>query len=157
MTRKKENLTGTVIIGLGNPILSDDGVGIHAARRLAEVQKVREVADVREVYAGGLRLLDVLAGYQRAIIIDAMQTGAAPGTVRKFSLADLPQTRNLASSHDADLPTALEAGRKLGMKLPGEIVVFGIEAEDVVNFGEELTPAVARGLEEALRQVKDII
>lgn len=143
----------TIIIGLGNPILSDDSVGVHAARSLNNVQKVREVAEVREVYAGGLRLLDVLAGYERAIIIDAMQTGAEPGTVRKFSLADLPRTRNLASTHDADLPTALEAGRKLGMELPGEIVVFGIEAADVVNFGEKLTPAVERGMEEAVQMI----
>lgn len=146
-----------IIIGLGNPIVSDDSVGVHAARSLYNVKEVREVADVQEVYAGGLRLLDVLAGYKRAIIIDAMQTGAAPGTVRKFSIADLPKTRNLASTHDADLPTALEAGRKLGMELPGEIVVFGIEAEDVVTFSEKLTPAVARGLEEAIRQIIRIL
>ncbi len=101
--------------------------------------------------------MDVLSGYTRAIIIDAMQTGAAPGTVRRFSLADLPRTRNLASSHDADLPTALGAGKALGMSLPEEIIIFGIEAAEVENFGEELTPAVARGLEEAIKQVRDII
>ena len=150
-------MASTIIIGLGNPILSDDSVGIHAARRLAEVQKVREVAEVREVYAGGLRLLDVLAGYERAIIIDAMQTGAAPGTVRRFSIEDMPKTRNLASTHDADLPTALEAGKALGMKLPGEIVVFGIEAADTINFGEKLTPGTAQGLEEAIKQIKGIL
>lgn len=147
----------TTIIGLGNPILSDDSVGIHAARRLNNVQEVRDVAEVQEVYAGGLRLLDVLAGYRRAIIIDAMQTGAAPGTVRRFGISDLLKTRNLASSHDADLPTALEAGKALGMKLPEEVVIIGIEAEDVVNFGEKLTPAVERGLEEAIRLIREII
>jgi hydrogenase maturation protease len=150
-------MASTIIIGLGNPILSDDSVGIHAARRLRDVLENRKDIEVREVYAGGLRLLDVLSGYTRAIIIDAMQTGAAPGTVRRFSLADLPRTRNLASSHDADLPTALGAGKALGMSLPEEIIIFGIEAAEVENFGEELTPAVARGLEEAIKQVRDII
>ncbi len=132
-------------------------MGIRAARSLNNVQKVREVAEVREVYAGGLRLLDHLVGYKRAVIIDAMQTGATPGTVRRFSIADLPKTRNLASTHDADLPTALETGRALGMELPEEIIVFGIEAEDVINFGEELTPAVALGLERAIEQIQDIL
>jgi hydrogenase maturation protease len=157
MTREEENIAGTIIIGLGNPIVSDDSVGVCAARRLDKVKEVREVADVHEVYAGGLRLLDVLVGYKRAIIIDAMQTGVQPGTVRRFDISDLPKTRNLASTHDSDLPTALEAGRKLGMELPGEIVVFGIEAEDVVNFGEKLTPAVARGLEEVLGKIKNLL
>lgn len=147
----------TIIIGLGNPILSDDSVGVLTARSLNNVQEVREVADVQEVYAGGLRLLDHLVGYRRAIIIDAMQTGAPPGTVRRFSISDLPKTRNLASTHDADLPTALAAGKALGMKLPGEIAIIGIEAEDVVNFGEKLTPAVERGMEEAIRLVREII
>jgi hypothetical protein len=86
MTREEENIAGTIIIGLGNPIVSDDSVGVCAARRLDKVKEVREVADVHEVYAGGLRLLDVLVGYKRAIIIDAMQTGIQPGTVRRSAL-----------------------------------------------------------------------
>jgi hydrogenase maturation protease len=158
-TDPPRSVTGknTIIIGLGNPILSDDSVGVKAARRLSAVLKDRDGVEVVEAYAGGLRLLDVLVGYQRAIIIDAMQTGAAPGTVRKFSISDLPKTRNLASTHDADLPTALEAGRALGMKLPEEITVFGIEAAEVENFGEELTPEVERGMEKAVEQIVRIL
>lgn len=102
-------------------------------------------------------MLDVLVGYQRAVIIDAMQTGAEPGTIRRFAISDLPKTRNLASTHDADLPTALEAGRALGMKLPDDITVFGIEAAEVENFGEELTPEVERGMEEAVNIIKDLL
>lgn len=101
--------------------------------------------------------MDVLAGYERAIIIDAMQTGVAPGTVRRFSMADLPRTRNLASTHDTDLPTAMEAGRKLGMKLPEQTIILGIEAKEVTSFGEKLTPAVERGMEKAIRLVRQII
>lgn len=155
--RSAVNNIDTIIIGLGNPILSDDSVGIHAARRLHEVLKDRKDVEVVEAYAGGLRLLDALAGHDRAIIIDAMQIGAPAGTVRRFDISELPKTRNLASTHDTDLPTAVEAGRKLGMKLPEETIIFGIEAEEVVNFGEKLTPAVARGLEEAIRLVREII
>lgn len=147
----------TIIIGLGNPILSDDSVGIRAARSLDNVQEVREVADVQEVYAGGLRLLDVLAGYKRAVIIDAMQTGAVPGTVRRFDIFDLPKTRNLSSTHDSDLLTALETGRKLGMELSEDIIIFGIEAVEVEKFGEKLTSEVERGMEEAIKQIKGIL
>ncbi len=157
MTNSKNKRIDTIIIGLGNPILSDDSVGVRAARSLNNLPEVREIAEVQEVYAGGLRLLDVLVGYQRAVIIDAMQTGAEPGTIRRFAISDLPKTRNLASTHDADLPTALEAGRALGMKLPDDITVFGIEAAEVENFGEELTPEVERGMEEAVNIIKDLL
>ena len=146
-----------IIIGLGNPILSDDSVGIRATRSLNNIPEVREVAEVREVYAGGLRLLDHLVGYKRAVIIDAMQTGEVPGTVRRFSITDLPKTRNLASTHDADLPTALEAGRALGMQLPEEIIIFGIEAAEVEKFGENLTPSVEKGMGEVVEKIKSIL
>jgi hydrogenase maturation protease len=143
----------TVIIGLGNPILSDDSVGIKAARQLAEVLKDREDVEVVEVYAGGLRLMDVLIGYQKAVIIDAMQTGAPAGTVRRFSISELPKTRNLASSHDVDLPTALETGRTLGLQMPDEITIFGIEAREVEQFGESLSEEVQRALGEVADRV----
>ena len=146
-------ITNTTIIGLGNPILSDDSVGIKAARQLAEVLKDREDVEVVEVYAGGLRLMDALVGHGRAVIIDAMQTGAPAGTVRRFSISELPKTRNLASSHDVDLPTALETGRTLGLQMPEEITIFGIEAREVEQFGESLSEEVQRALGEVADRV----
>ena len=139
-------MAGTIIIGLGNPILSDDSVGIKAARRLKEVLKNRTDVEVVEVYAGGLRLMDALVGYTKAVIIDAMQTGRPPGTVRKFTVADLPKTRNLTSTHDVDLPTALMLARTTGQHVPDEIVIYGIEAGDVATFSESLTPDVERAV-----------
>lgn len=136
----------TIIIGLGNPILSDDSVGVLIARELKEKMDSAGQSDVEviEMYAGGIRLMDAMEGYDRAVIIDAMVTGMErPGTVRRLSLSDLVTTRNTLSVHDMDLPMAMEMGRMLGVPLPSEVVIWGIEAKDVENFGEGLTEEVA--------------
>ncbi|MBI4727785.1 hydrogenase maturation protease [candidate division TA06 bacterium] len=147
----------TIIIGLGNPILSDDGAGLQAARKLKEALKDRNDVEVVEAYAGGLRLLDLLVGHQRAIIIDAMETACEPGTIRRFSPSDLQQTRNVSSSHDASLTNALETGRALGMDMPPEVIVFGIEAAAVDNFSEALTEKVAKAVPDMIKTVMGLI
>jgi hydrogenase maturation protease len=143
----------TIVIGLGNPILTDDGAGIRAVRELTERFKDSELQTINselsfvEAYAGGLSLMYEMAGYDRAIIIDAMVTGnAAPGTVQSLPLSCLISTRNMTCMHDTNILTALEFGRMLGLKLPDEITVFGIEAKDVETFSEDLTEDVAKAV-----------
>ena len=148
----------TIIVGLGNPILSDDGVGIQIARQLKERTAGRPGLEVIEAYAGGLRLLDLLVGFQRAIIIDAMETrDCEPGTIRRFSPSDLKATRNVSSSHDTSLANALETARALGMKVPEEVIIFGIEAGVVDSFSEELSEKVAAAVPEVVEKVLGII
>ena len=80
----------TIIVGIGNPIRSDDSVGLVVARILRERLAGVEGIDVAELWAGGLRLVEAMAGYDRAVVIDAMATGEKPpGTVRRLTLADL--------------------------------------------------------------------
>lgn len=135
----------TVVIGLGNVILTDDGVGIHAARLIRE--RAPEGVDVTEVHAGGLRLMDAMVGYDRAFIIDAMQCGTAPGTVRRFSVTELHATRNMTSTHDTSLGTALQMAAMLGLQVPTEVTVWGIEALDAATFGEELSQEVSAAMD----------
>jgi hydrogenase maturation protease len=149
----------TVIIGLGNPIMSDDSVGIKIVRELkervnSELRTPNSELAIVEAYAGGLRLMDELAGYDRAVIIDAMVTGnKKPGTVQILPLSSLISTRNMTCMHDTNIPTALELGSMLGLKLPNDIIVFGIEAKDVETFGEELTTEVAEAVPIVVRKV----
>lgn len=138
----------TIVVGLGNPVLTDDAVGIHAARLLR--QRVGEGVTVAEAYAGGLRLMEALVGYDRAFIVDAMWTGAhPPGTVREFG-PETGCTRNVHSSHDGGLDGAIALGRMLGLDLPRDIRLVGVEALDVTTFGEELTDEVAAALPEVV-------
>ena len=136
----------TLVLGLGNPILSDDGMGPAIARELEKVIDT-ERATVSEASLGGLNLLDLLVGYDRVIIIDAIKTdGGRPGQIYRLDPEALMTTRYAASPHDVNLVTALELGKKLGLAMPQKIDIFAIEVSDTVNFCEECTPAVAAAI-----------
>jgi hydrogenase maturation protease len=138
--------TKTLILGLGNPILSDDGVGPAIARELLK-RIDPKVATVTEASLGGLNLLDLLVGYDRVIIIDAIKTeGGRAGQIYRLDPAGLTTTRYAASPHDVNLVTALELGKKLGFSMPQKIEIFAIEVSDTENFSEECTPAVAAAI-----------
>ncbi len=164
----------TIVIGLGNPILTDDGVGIRIVRELKKklqaegagiqaehgnamvpiVHTLLPDIDVVELYAGGIRLIDALAGYERALIVDAMVTGTNDhGTISFFRLADFTSTRNTVSLHDMDLPMALELGSMVGIPLPCDIRIWGIEAKDVETFSEGLTKEVGMAVPVVLEEI----
>jgi hydrogenase maturation protease len=144
----------TLILGLGNPLVTDDSVGLRVAAELRTRLAGRPDVDVEEDYWGGLRLMERMAGYDRAIIVDAIQSGAPPGTIHLLSPGDVPTQRS-ASSHDMNLPTALALGRQAGIHLPEDrsILLVGIEAEDILTFGERCTPAVAAAVPQAVEDV----
>lgn len=143
----------TLVIGLGNPILTDDGVGVKVAYAVdnALTENIRKNITVTEASAGGLRLMEAMIGYGRVILIDAIQTqnGCIPGTIHRMSLDDLrtiSPTQHSASAHDTTLVTALEAGRHMGLPLPDEIIIYAVEVENVLDFGEKTTLAVAQAI-----------
>jgi hydrogenase maturation protease len=145
----------TVIVGLGNPILSDDGVGVYAARLLAERLAGAPVV-VSESSLGGLRFLDLLAGFERAIIIDAIQWRHGPvGTVYRLSADEAVPTVRAVSFHDISLGTALALGHRVGIPLPTEIVFLAVEAGDTLTVSERCSPEVQAALPEVVRLVMD--
>lgn len=159
-----------LVIGLGNPILGDDGVGwriadlVKSSLLAEQSQKTgplsRLKVEVDSLAVGGLSLMERLIGYQRAIIIDAITTGQYPvGSVYNFPLEDLPDRSagHSSSAHDTSLQTALEVGHSMGAELPEQIMIVGVEAEAVYVFSEELTPPVKAALPEAVRTVMDIL
>ena len=144
----------TLIIGLGNPLVTDDSVGLRVAAELKTLLAHRPGVEVDEDYWGGLRLMERMVGYDRAIVIDAILTGAEPGTIHHLTPDSIPTQRS-ASAHDMNLPTALAFGRQAGVHLPKDenVLLVGIEVEDVINFGEECTPAVRAAVPRATREV----
>ena len=133
----------TIVIGVGNPILSDDGVGWRVARELRSRLADRGNVDVIELCAGGIAIMEALVGYDRAVVVDSMEGGGKPGTVYRVSPDGLEGTRNSACAHDTTFRAALETGGLLGLALPGRIDIWGIEPGDVDTFGDELSDAVA--------------
>jgi hydrogenase maturation protease len=143
-----------LVLGLGNPVVSDDSVGLRVAEKLKPLLASRAGVEVSEDYWGGLRLMERMIGFDRAVIIDAMQSGAPPGTVHRLTPGSIA-TQHSASAHDVNLPTALEFGRQAGMSLPKNehILLVGIEAEDILTFGERCTPAVEAAIPLAVEEV----
>lgn len=143
----------TIILGLGNPVRADDSVGLCVARALAGRLNSPEIT-VMEASVSGLDILDLLVGYKRAIIIDAIQTkGGQPGQIYRLEPGVLAATRHSANPHSVDFATALELGERLGLALPGEIVIFGIEVAEVDSFSEECTPPVAAAIPACVKMV----
>jgi hydrogenase maturation protease len=140
----------TLVVGLGNPILGDDGVGWRVAERVREDLDDPDVA-VLCLSLGGLSLMEHLAGYRRALIVDAMTTGAPTGTLHRFDATDMDElgVQHTASVHDLSLVSALAMGRELGLDLPGEVRVLGVEAKPEFEFGETLSPRVAAAVADA--------
>ncbi len=150
---------------MGNPILSDDGVGIHVARAAAARCQRDDLTDVTfaEASVGGLRLLDVIAGYERVIVVDAIQTGEGKaGNLYRLRPNDLRTSLHSGSTHDLSLAGALALGRSLGLILPDDeaLVVVAVEVEDTLTFGEGCTPAVMaaipRAVEAVLAEIADL-
>lgn len=155
----------TLILGLGNPIRGDDGVGWRVVeavmKNLTKVKKPSEGLDVDTLSGGGLNLMERLVDYDRAILVDAMQSGKQPGSVQVFPLEalDNPSAGHLGSTHETNLLTALEIGRRLGAHLPpvGGVMVVAIEAQPVFEFSEELSPPVAQAVPEAVQKVMNLL
>jgi hydrogenase maturation protease len=152
---KPETQAETLVIGLGNPILGNDGVGWHIAHQVEAIwgDKNRSPAvDFLCVSVGGLSLMEHLEGYRRAIILDAITTGSqAIGSVHSSpleKLADLSSGHS-SSAHDTSLRTAMTVGRKMGFALPDKIWVVTIEIEPNWEFTEGLSAATSAALPEA--------
>ncbi len=131
----------TIVLGLGNTILGDDGVGIYTARVLRG--DLEEHADILEAELAGLDLVEMLEGYERAFIVDAIELeGETPGSVFRLAPDDLRITPRLASFHDIDIVTAIELGKRLGLEMPSEVVIYAVQVEDALTLQEGCTPGV---------------
>jgi hydrogenase maturation protease len=148
----------TLILGLGNPLVTDDSVGLRVIEQLKPLLADRPEVEISEDYWGGLRLMERMIGYEHAIVVDAIQTGSPPGTIHHLT-ADGIATQRSASAHDVNLATALEFGRQAGAQLPENrhVQLVGVEAQDILNFGEQCTPAVEAAIPRAVETVMQLL
>lgn len=131
----------TIVLGLGNPLWGDDSAGPRVIRTLRNRLPQTEVT-LAEASIAGLDILELLADYDKAIIIDAIETGnGTPGTIYRLELDDIA-INDAASPHDIDFIAALELGRKLGLSLPASVTIFAIEAGQTAFPQEECTTQV---------------
>jgi hydrogenase maturation protease len=143
----------TLVLGLGNPILSDDGVGIRVAQEVGKKLDDPQIT-VAETSGAGLSLLDSIAGYDKVIVIDAIQTKKGnAGQIYRMETKDFSLTKHFSSPHQINLVTALELGKMLNLAMPQEITVFAVEAKDITSFSEKCTPEVEKAIPEVVKMV----
>ena len=139
----------TLILGLGNPILSDDGIGLSVAKRLAGKWSGVDVATTALV---GLGLLDVVRGYDKVFLIDAcIRQGRYAGEVIKLAKGD--GALHLSSSHGLDFFHLLRLGKACGYNMPELAGIYGIEIGAEVSFGEEISPELKKRLAAITKEI----
>lgn len=136
----------TIILGMGNPMRGDDSVGLHAVRALRDKLNKLDIT-VIEASGTGMDCLELLTGYDRAVIIDAIHTmEGKTGQIYRLELDAFDTNGYANTSHDVDFVTAIELGRRLGLALPRQIVIFAIEVGDAHSFSEECTAAARQAI-----------
>lgn len=144
-----------LILGIGNDILGDDGVGLAAARLLKK--EFEHSADIVEAIAGGFKLMELLEGYDKVLILDAVITGQHPvGTVLELSKEEFQSTVAIAP-HYMSLPEAINFAEKLGINFPKEIRILAVEIEDPYQIREGLSSIIEQTLPNFVKKARGIL
>ncbi len=158
-----------LVIGLGNSILGDDGVGWKVVEQVnrnlllpsnSTSSQENNSIEIDTAALGGLTLMERLLGYDRVILVDSMETGQSEvGSVQTFPLASLqdPMAGHSGSTHDTSLMTALQTAQSIGADIPKWVDVVAVEAQNVYDFSEELSPPVAAAVPIAVQAVMDLL
>ena len=141
------------IFGLGNPLMTDEGIGIHVLETIARRDDLPAGVEMIDLGTGGMRLLHQVEGRKKLIFVDCVKMGQQAGTLRRFRPDEVRSKKEHArwSLHDGDLLETLALAEDLGT-LPEDVVIFGIEPQRIEP-GLELSPALAASLEDYAEQV----
>ncbi len=145
----------TLLIGLGNPILGDDGVGWKVVENVKKHLEPNSQVVVDCLSLGGISLMEHLIGCQRAVLVDSFISDDNIGSIFVYKLEDIPNYSafHVSSAHDMTLQNAIELGRWMGAPLPEEIIVVGIATRHIIDFSEELSPQVEQAVPQATEMV----
>ena len=146
----------TLVLGMGNPILRDDRIGLRVLEELEGFSFDSSVTLQASTLAG-INLLEILVGFDRAIIVDAIQTGGKPGIVHRLTPQHFIARHALPHLHNIDFFQTLILARNSIPNMPKDVVIVGIEVEDALNFGENLTPEVERSIPSAVEEILEIL
>jgi len=136
-----------LVLGAGNILLSDEGIGVRVIEALAARYEVPDAVEILDGGTCGMDLLDVIAGRDHLIIVDAVNTGSPPGTLVRLRDADIPAAfRTKSSPHQLGLQDVLALLRLLETA-PRHVTVVGVQPDNL-DIGLELSPAIARRLDE---------
>jgi hydrogenase maturation protease len=144
-------VSNTIVIGVGNRFRGDDAAGREVAQRVRA--RAAGAVDVVVCELEPTRLIDAWDGAAAALVVDAVSSGAEPGTVHRFDATseELPSREFRSSTHALGIGDTIELARAIG-RLPGRVIVFGIEGE-AFGSGAELSEPALSGVERTVELV----
>lgn len=143
-----------LILGLGNPILSDDSVGLRVVDKLKEILNTKNNVDFYKVATSGIELLDIISGYKHLILIDVIKTGKEKiGTLTQHKISDFNNSIHLSNPHQLNFPSVIEFANKTGIPVPETIDIFTIEVEDIYTFSLECSPEIKNKIPEITKEI----
>ncbi len=141
---------GVIVIGIGNPNFKDDGVGL----RVVEELEKKGIKDTVKYLNIDLKVIDSMRGYKKAIIVDAMKTGAEPGTIVEFNGRTTWKNVYASGTHSMSIFEVIRIGYEVfPEEMPDEVKIIGIEGEEVLSLGMELTPSVEKVIPEVVEKI----
>ena len=146
----------TVVLGLGNPILSDDAVGLAVVSALRQLLMTAPIpgVDVLASTRAGFELIDLLRDYRRAILVDCLALpDPQPGRVRRLGLEDVAGSSRLVNVHELSVGVAFQLAERMGIRMPTEVEILAVEAADTCTIAEGLTPAVEAAVAPLSREI----
>lgn len=143
-----------LVLGIGNDILSDDGIGPRIVLQL-EKEDLPSLFVFQTATVGGLEILEIISGYREVVFIDAIKTrGGIPGTIYDLTPENFNETLHLTNLHDINFLNALKLGKTLHMELPDRISIIAIEIVEDLEFSEEFSPAIRERYPEIVKEVR---
>jgi hydrogenase maturation protease len=146
----------TVVLGLGNPVLCDDGVGLAVVSTLRELLVAAPIpgVDVLASTRAGFELIDLLRDYRRAVLVDCLTLPEPqPGRVQRLGLDDVAGASRLVNVHELSAGMAFQLAERMGIPMPAEVEILAVEAADTWTIVEGLTPAVEAAVGPLAREI----
>jgi len=143
----------TLVLGLGNPIMGDDGVGLRVVQEVRRRLRDCTSVDVQECYAAGPTLLDIIVGYEALVFVDSIQCDEPRGTVLQPKREQLPDQPASMDAHGMGLLGVLNLGERMRLPVPRKLSIVAVAVEPNMEASESLSPEVERAVPEAVRRV----
>jgi len=145
-----------VVMGLGNLLTTDDGVGVHVVKMLSEKKLLPDHVEIIDAGTASLDVLELFDENDKIIVIDAVRAGHPPGTLYKFNAREVRSKPKVSMSlHQMSFLESIHMADLIG-KAPKEVTVIGVEPGDM-SFSTELSPEIKKKVPEIIRHVKECI
>ena len=151
----KTKSSSTLVLAMGNDIMGGDAAAIVASGMLKA--QFAEDADFTDTMEAGLALMDIMAGYDRVLLLDTIITGRhEPGTVLEFSQDDFRKVVG-PSPHYMGLPEVIQLADRMSVSFPAVICIIALEIERPVDFAETLSPGIKDAVPRFVQKAAEIL